>query len=294
MSRAGWRKPGDPHSDSVTPTPVSYPLTAIISDLHGNVPALDVCLEDARERGVRRYVCLGDVVGYGARPRQNLDVVMRLCVPEPRPLDGEVAGELEGGFCLQGNHEYALFNDAADFNPKARAAIDWTKEEINRGETRERSYAYWDFLESLEPTFDDGTAMFAHGSPRDPVREYMLPRDIRDETKMNAVFSHMTSGVCFVGHSHVPAVYYEDMRLYRPQQTEGPYDLGDLTKVRAIVNAGSVGQPRDGDPRASYVIFDGRNVTFVRLEYDVERAMADIRAVPELPDYLAERLALGR
>jgi diadenosine tetraphosphatase ApaH/serine/threonine PP2A family protein phosphatase len=122
----------------------------------------------------------------------------------------------------------------------------------------------------------------------------MLPRDIRDEFKMKGVFAKMTCGVCFVGHSHVPAVYYEDMRLYRPQDTEGPYDLGDLSKNKALINVGSVGQPRDGDPRLSYVLFDGRNVTFVRLAYDIEQAMADIRAVKELPDYLADRLALGR
>lgn len=286
---------------------MSYPLTALISDLHGNVPALEVALADARERGARRYVCLGDVVGYGARPRECLDAVMQLCGTAARtPVGPEESGagskpggssrwgefgELEEGICLQGNHEFALLHSAEDFNPKARAAIEWTREEISRSDDREQSYAYWDYLESLVPSTDDGTAMFAHGSPRDPVREYMLPRDIRDEVKMRAVFSHMTAPVCFVGHSHVPAVYYEDQRLYRPQDTEGPYDLGD---VPAIVNVGSVGQPRDGDPRLSYVLFDGQNVSFVRLEYDVERAMADIRAVPELPDYLAERLALGR
>jgi diadenosine tetraphosphatase ApaH/serine/threonine PP2A family protein phosphatase len=277
---------------------VSYPLTALLSDLHGNVPALEVALADARARGVKRYVCLGDVVGYGARPRECLDVVMRLCVPEPRPLEGEEAkdGEpLTAGLCLQGNHEYALLRSAEDFNPKARAAIEWTKHALNREEDRERRYEYWDFLEVLEPAADDGTAMFAHGSPRDPVREYMLPRDVRDDGKMRAVFGSMNgSGVCFVGHSHVPAVYYEDLRLYRPSETEGPYDLGDLSQTRAIVNVGSVGQPRDGDPRLSYVLFDGRNVTFVRLEYDVETAMEAIRAVPELPDYLADRLAVGR
>ena len=271
---------------------MSYPLTAIISDLHGNLPALEVALADARERGAGRIVCLGDVVGYGAQPRHCLDLVMRLCVDEPRTVEGEQ--DLAPGLCLRGNHEHALLNSAEDFNPKARAAIEWTRDEISRADNREQAYAYWDFLEALSPSMTDGTAMFAHGSPRDPIREYMLPRDIHDEPKLRANFQCMVAGVCFVGHSHVPAVYYEDGRLYRPQGTEGPYALGDLGERRAIVNVGSVGQPRDGDPRLSYVLYDGETITFVRLDYDREGTMALIRAVPQLPDYLADRLAVGR
>jgi diadenosine tetraphosphatase ApaH/serine/threonine PP2A family protein phosphatase len=275
---------------------VTYPLTAIVSDLHGNQPALETALADARSRGARRYVCLGDVIGYGARPRHNLDWVMRLCIPEP--AGPPEFGRLEPGLCLQGNHEYALLNSAEDFNSRARAAIEWTREELNRDDgeesSRERRYAYWDFLAALEPAAHDGVAMFAHGSPRDPVREYMLPRDITDDAKMRANWECMEEWVCFVGHSHVPAVYFEDRRLFRPKGTEGPYELGTSASLRAIVNVGSIGQPRDGDSRLSYVLFDGRAITFVRLEYDIRRAMADIQAVPELPDYLAERLKVGR
>jgi diadenosine tetraphosphatase ApaH/serine/threonine PP2A family protein phosphatase len=271
---------------------VSYPLTAILSDLHANEPALDTALADARARGARRYVCLGDVIGYGARPRHNLDHVMRLCVPQPTPEDGE--GPLEPGLCLQGNHEHALLHSAEDFNPKARAALQWTRDQLNSCADRERSYAYWDFIGGLEPCADDGTAMFAHGSPRDPVREYLVPRDIQDGAKMDACFARMTSAICFVGHSHVPAVYYEDRRLYRPRDTEGPYDVAAQAGARVIVNVGSVGQPRDGDNRLSYALFDGRNVTFVRLEYDHRRAAEAIRAEAALPQYLADRLAVGR
>lgn len=271
---------------------VDYPLTAILSDLHSNVPALEVALADARARGARRYVCLGDVIGYGARPRECLERVMQLCTAEPRGEPGEP--QLEAGLCLQGNHEYALLYTAEDFNPKARAAIEWTRAELQRDDGSGRSAAYWDFLGNLQPLSFDEVAMFVHGSPRDPVREYMLPRDARDAHKMRSVFAHMSRGVCFVGHSHVPAVYYQDLRIYRPQGSEGPYDLGDTRAQKVLVNVGSVGQPRDGDPRLSYALFDGRNLSFVRLDYDVEAAMADIRAVPELPEYLAERLAVGR
>lgn len=278
-------------------SPLTYPLTAILSDLHGNEPALETALADARARGVERYVCLGDVVGYGARPRQALDRVMRLCVEEP--AGGDEFGRLHPGLCLQGNHEYALLHDQAeDFNPRARAAIDWTRSEINATPDRERGYAYWDFLADLTPAASDGLALFVHGSPRDPVREYLVPHDVRDQHKMAANFAMMGDvRVCFVGHSHVPAIYFEDGSLFLPSGSERLLDLDQLPGAaaqRAIVNVGSVGQPRDGDSRLSYVLFDGHNVTFVRLAYDVARAQAAIRAVPELPDYLAERLSVGR
>ena len=274
---------------------VDYPLTALISDLHANQPALEVALADARARGAERYVCLGDVIGYGARPRECLDWVISLCAETPRdPLAQDGARALQPGLCLLGNHEYALLHSAEDFNPKARAAIEWTREELNRGEHRDANYGYWEFLDALVPAKSDARAMFAHGSPRDPVREYMLPRDIQNPEKMAANFARMDRDVCFVGHSHVPAIYYEDGRIYRPRDTEGPYALEVSAKNRAIVNVGSVGQPRDGDPRLSYVMFDGDNVTFVRLQYDHSAAAAAIRAVPELPGFLADRLAVGR
>jgi diadenosine tetraphosphatase ApaH/serine/threonine PP2A family protein phosphatase len=277
---------------------LSYPLTALISDLHSNIPALTTALADARERGARRFVCLGDVVGYGAHPRECLDLVMALCGSEPvDPEAAPGAAPLEPGLCLLGNHEHALLNSAEDFNPKARSAIDWTREVLNQGEDRGRSYAYWDYLGSLSPSASDERANFAHGSPRDPIREYLLPRDAKNPAKMQDNFRRMDRDVCFVGHSHVPAIYFEDGRLHRPgglRDTEGPVALEAAAGRRAIVNVGSVGQPRDGDSRLSYALFDGRAVTFLRLEYDVAAAAAAIRAVPELPEFLAERLAIGR
>jgi predicted phosphodiesterase len=267
---------------------VAYPLSALISDLHGNVPALETALADAFARGVQRVVCLGDMVGYGAQPRECLERVVELCSSRA------VERGLVEGLCLKGNHEHALLNSAEDFNPNARAAIEWTRDAFAG------AWDLWDFLGSLEAWALEGRVLYAHGSPRDPVREYLLPRDARDAGKMAALFSAMddlsggAARVGFVGHSHVPAIYYEDGRFYRPKGTEGPYDLGDLERVRALVNIGSVGQPRDGDPRLSYAVFDGQNLTFVRLEYPVAAAQERIRAVPQLPDYLAERLAKGQ
>jgi len=270
---------------------LAYPLTAIVSDTHGNAPALEAALADAAERGARRVVCLGDVVGYGADPRHNLRLVMRLCTEEPRDAAG-LSG-LEPGLCLMGNHEHALLNDSAhDFNPRARAAIDWTRSALVELADADERHAFWDFLGGLEPSGADEVASFAHGSPRDPVREYLLPTDGRDEEKMRANFAAFDRRVCFVGHSHVPAVYRDDGRVFLPRGGDEGFELERVSRV--IVNVGSVGQPRDGDPRLSYVMFDGNEVTFVRVAYDVEAAADAIRAVPELSDSLAERLAVGR
>ncbi|MBL8863452.1 MAG: metallophosphoesterase family protein [Planctomycetes bacterium] len=271
------------------------PLTAIVSDLHANLPALRTALADARARGARRFWCLGDMVGYGAEPRPCLDLVQALCGPDardPEPLPG--AEPLLPGLCLRGNHEEALFDSAAGFNPIARAAIEWTQEQLAAGGDRARSMAYWDFLDGLAPEAVLEGVHLAHASPRDPLREYILPRDVHDPAKLRANFAAMRADLCFVGHSHVPAVYYEDGRFFRPTTTEGPYELGPRPGSRCIVNVGSVGQPRDGDTRLSYVLFDGATVTFVRLAYDHAAAAERIRAVPHLPERLAARLYEGR
>lgn len=264
---------------------MTYPKTAIISDLHGNVPALEVALADAASRGVERYVCLGDVVGYGAQPRHCLARVMELI--QANPEQG-----IQAGLCLMGNHEDALLFHADDFNPKARAAIEWTREEVGRDP--ERADQFWDFLGGLEPSARDEVAMFAHGSPRNPVREYILPRDGSNHEKMQANFAVMDRPLCFIGHSHVPCIYTDDGRIRKPKDHGASIKIADLHSEKTIINVGSVGQPRDEDPRLSYVLFDGEQVTFLRLEYDHGKAADEIRAIPELPDFLADRLALGR
>ncbi|MEZ6005783.1 MAG: metallophosphoesterase family protein [Planctomycetota bacterium] len=268
---------------------MSYPTTAILSDLHGNVPALEVALQDAFAQGARRIVCLGDVVGYGAEPRQCLLRIRNLIRAGATDPGGT---PLEPGICLLGNHEDALLFHADDFNPKARAAIEWTREEIARDATL--ADELWEFLGSLQSSVSDELAMYAHSSPRNPVREYILPRDGRDVGKMRANFEAMNRPVCFIGHSHVPAIYTPDGRVRRPKEHGAHVTLADLGMPRVLINVGSVGQPRDEDPRLSYVLFDGATVHFRRLEYDHQRAADLIRAVPELPDFLADRLAQGR
>ncbi len=278
---------------------MDYPLTAIISDIHGNEAALDTTLDYTRAARVERYVCLGDVVGYGARPTECLERIMELCVEDARDArhpDGPQA--LAPGLCLRGNHEQALLEGPEDFNPKARAAIEWTKGEINSGRgEKQRSWAWWDFLGELPVSVCDSHALFVHGSPRDPVREYMVPSDVRNTVKMGACFEALARyerSLCFIGHSHVPAVYAEDCTAFRPRGDSDVVPVDEDTHGRLIINVGSLGQPRDGDARLSFALFDGRRVTFVRLAYNHDRTASEIRSTPGLPDYLAERLTVGR
>jgi diadenosine tetraphosphatase ApaH/serine/threonine PP2A family protein phosphatase len=251
-------------------------VIAFISDIHSNTEALSVVLDDIKSRRIRDVVCLGDVIGYGPEPRECLRKVMELC-----------------RLTLLGNHEHGAMYYATDFNPKARAAIEWTKERLNSREfPREQNFELWSYIGEMPETHAEDGILLVHGSPRDPVKEYLLPKDAQDAKKMSECFAKMAGGVCFVGHSHVPGVYVEDEGYLSPSQIDGTFRLAGTKK--AIVNIGSVGQPRDGDPRASYVIFDDGRVEFRRLPYDHARTMSKIRAIPALPEYLAERLAVGR
>ena len=247
--------------------------TAIISDLHANLAATETVLADIRRRMIRDVVCLGDMIGYGPNPREVLDYC-RDC-----------------RFVLMGNHEEAVMFYGEDFNEKARQALEWTKAQLNSAKyDRTENYELWNFLGCLEETHLEGEAFFVHGSPRIPTKEYMVPADIRNREKMREIFD-MIPSVCFVGHSHIPGVYTDSMRFYSPDRLGGSYSHNG---GKALINVGSVGQPRDGDPRSSYVTFDGSTVRFHRIEYDVEDTVQRIYATPGLPNYLADRLRVGR
>jgi len=255
-------------------------LIAILSDLHANLEAITAAFAEARRRGAKRMVCLGDVIGYGASPREAIQLVRSKCE-----------------WCLFGNHEEALLTEGEDFNEKARAAIDWTRSQLSsRSATREENYAIWDFLDALQQNRErrDERALYVHGSPYDPVREYVMPRDARNAAKMARIFEKQDRPICFVGHSHFPGVYTPGGAFRKPSDLGGSFRASEVGE-KVLVNVGSVGQPRDGDPRASFVMYDGRDrVDFVRVPYDVEGAASRIRSVPELPEYLASRLLVGR
>ncbi len=258
-------------------------MIAFVSDIHSNMAALSVCLAEIERLGCSRIICLGDVIGYGPEPRETLATIMD-----------------RAEFSLLGNHEHGAMFYASDFNPRARAAIDWTRDQLSRRDRpREENMKFWNYLDGMPREHREGRMLLVHGSPRDPVREYLVPRDAADAQKMSECFAKMADAdLCFVGHSHVPGVYLESGQFLLPS------DIGMQWQVsgRAMVNIGSVGQPRDGDRRASFVTYAPGTgplgtsgvVRFHRVEYDVEGTMAKIRAISELPDYLADRLAQGR
>ncbi|HEV8338973.1 MAG TPA: metallophosphoesterase family protein [bacterium] len=244
---------------------------AVLSDVHANLEALQVVVEDVARRECDRILCLGDFVGYGPNPNE--------CVELLRP-------QVEGR-SVAGNHDWAAIGrlDITFFNPFAQEAIRWTQQALAPGTA--------EFLSALptEWTQSGPTPFLAvHGSPRDPIEEYVLDVATAEEN-----FRHHPFAVCFHGHSHVPAVFADTEGVVeaRPFHADDPLDLEGAT--RYLINVGSVGQPRDGDPRAAYAVLDEEPaaVTLVRLPYNVARTQE--KMVREgLPAMLVERLSVGR
>jgi diadenosine tetraphosphatase ApaH/serine/threonine PP2A family protein phosphatase len=192
-------------------------------------------------------------------------------------------------FCLLGNHEEAALFVPAWFNPRAKRAVEWTRDQINSSE--ESSAALWNYLGDLKQVARDEDLLFVHGSPRKPTTEYIRVMDTRyDREKMDEIFA-MIRRICFVGHSHVPGVFTPNYRFLKPGNIGDAVRLG---KDKVVINVGSVGQPRDGDVRACYVTLEKNVVRWHRVEYDLEATVAKIRAIDGLPDINAERLQQGR
>ncbi len=250
-------------------------MKAIISDIHGNLEAFQAVLEDMERQDATELICLGDFVGYGPNPKECIDLAVGFRI------------------ALRGNHEHALLTEfeSSNFNVKARDSIDWTREQLNPlGDDRQANLRRWDFLDSLETTHKDEDILYVHGTPRDPTAEYLYPRDVYRQEKLRAIFE-MVDWLCFCGHTHVPGVWTQDMIYLTPQEVNYRYHL---VNKKTIVNVGSVGQPRDGDNRATYVLFDGSRIVFRKVDYRVETTARKIRAIEQLDPYLAERLLEGR
>lgn len=250
-------------------------MFAIISDIHANLPALTAVLEDIDRRGIKEIFCLGDIVGYGPEPKECLDLV----------IEKQVA-------TIMGNHDHAVFYEPTNFNTGAERASYWTREQLEDEPDAKKRMRRWSFLGRLPMKLQMGSILLAHGSPRRPVNEYIFPDDIYTNTaKLVAIFER-AEHICFVGHTHVPGVFLEDPDFYSVEELDGVYPISD--QERAIVNVGSVGQPRDQDTRSSYVVASDEKVEFVRVEYDVETTISRIIANPALDDFEAERLKEGR
>lgn len=249
--------------------------TAIISDLHANREALDAVLLDIKSQEVTEVVCLGDLIGYG---------------PEPRAVLMEA---LNWRFSLRGNHEDALLFLAVDFNPDAARAIDWTRDQLNDPESdKTENHKLWNFLGDLKDHRPEDGVLWLHASPRHFTKEYVRPHDVADKQKMEEIFSKFDH-LCFCGHTHEPGVFTEGFKFYPPRAFANKFKLQDGKKY--YINIGSVGQPRDRDPRSCYVILhEGGVVEYRRVEYDFKKTMEKIYANPLIPRRFGERLEHGR
>jgi predicted phosphodiesterase len=247
--------------------------TAVISDIHSNLEALTVVLEDTQSQGVEQIVCLGDVVGYGPNPRECVDKAMEFDV------------------CVLGNHDQGALFDPEGFSRGAERAIFWTRDQLEQSNGDPSIIAArWRFLGELPRQHRDGNRLFVHGSPRSPLTEYVFPEDIYNTRKLEKIFG-LIERHCFQGHTHVPGVFTSEGRFVTPSELDGRYELGG---EKVMVNVGSVGQPRDGDPRSCYIVVDDDCVTFRRLEYPVEQTAKKIHEIPELDNFLGDRLKEGR
>lgn len=254
---------------------------AIISDIHGNLDALEAVLADIHDQGADTIYCLGDVVGYGPNPRECLEIVMQL------------------DHCILGNHDLGALFDPEGFSSNAEQAIFWTRQQLeapidaNRPddpELRVRHVAQWDFLCELPRTIREDPFLFVHGSARNPLHEYVFPEDVYNKAKLDKIFS-VIPNFCFQGHTHVPGIFTAAGTFLRPDELESGYRLGDQ---KVMINVGSVGQPRDGNPRSCYAILENDKISYRRVEYSVEEVVAKIHAIENLDNFLGDRLLEGR
>jgi diadenosine tetraphosphatase ApaH/serine/threonine PP2A family protein phosphatase len=250
---------------------------AIISDLHSNREALEAVFADIRKRGVTDLVCLGDVIGYGPDPEFCVDLVLG-----------------HARWCLMGNHDEALFRDASDFNPHARGALAYTKKRMQpRWWSSTEKKARWKWLRQLPLKKQEGRFLFVHGSPRDPVREYVLSTDgILLPDKLRSIFDCF-EGIGVAGHTHQPGIHDENFRFRAP---DGAAEFAAELEPgkRYFINVGSTGQPRDGDNRACYAVLEDERVTWYRVEYDFRVTQEKILGTGVLSDILARRLSVGK
>ena len=240
---------------------------AVVSDIHGNRHAFEAVLEAIESSDCDEMWCLGDLVGYGAEPDACVELARRYAA-----------------ICLAGNHDLGVRGELPleQFSRGAALAAEWTQRTITPA-TRK-------YLDSLEPALLEEAVGLYHASPRDPVWEYVLS-PLQAELCLDA----QRHTVCLVGHSHVALSFSRREGSAATGQTRTSEDELDLHGAEWLINPGSVGQPRDGDPRAAWLELDVAKscAVYRRIEYDIDGAAAAIRAA-RLPDSLAERLAFGQ
>jgi diadenosine tetraphosphatase ApaH/serine/threonine PP2A family protein phosphatase len=243
---------------------------ALFSDIHANRQAFSACLDFARAKGAERIVCLGDYVGYGADPEWTVDAVMRL-------VD-------DGAIAVRGNHDQAIGTLSESMNAEAQAAIEWTRGRLSAAQRR--------FLAELPLMRQDDDRLYVHSEASQPAKWRYVQNTSDAARSLLATSAHVT----FCGHIHQPALYSMSsaakMTSFVPTSGVPVQLLGGRSWLAVV---GSVGQPRDGDPAASFAMFDTqtKEITYCRVAYDVETAAGRIRE-NGLPLWLADRLSAGR
>ncbi len=237
---------------------------ALIGDIHSNLEALNAVLEDARQHNVTKYACVGDIVGYNANPVECLKIV--------RDLDA---------VCVRGNHDHycALDSNLDGFHPLAADVVDWTRRHLSEDEKN--------YLRALRYSAPVETFTIVHSTLDTPEAwGYVF-----DKLEAEANFAYQTTTLCFYGHTHVPLAFEKSDTIRFGLYSKIKVALGK----KYFINVGSVGQPRDGDPRAAYVIFDMVNnlIELRRVPYDIQLTQKKILDAG-LPPRIAARLAVGR
>ena len=237
----------------------------IISDIHANQTALEAVLNE----GIKYEAvwCLGDLVGYGPDPNECIELIRQL--PQLK--------------CIIGNHDMAALDllDSESFNPEARTAVHWTQKELSNESHH--------FLQNLPEKIEINKVTLSHGSPRHPIWEYLL-----DSRTAAQNFDYFQTPLCFVGHTHLPVIYSMDHSDPQSSLTiPGPNSTISVPK-RAILNPGSVGQPRDRDPRASFAVYDSEAGTweYHRIPYDIQSVQHRM-ILAGLPERHIQRLSAG-
>jgi predicted phosphodiesterase len=233
---------------------------AILSDIHGNLEALDNIIDYIESDNIDKIYCLGDVVGYGPNPNECVEIISEKC-------DKVVIG----------NHDHAVLGLTSTeyFNDFAKISTFWTRNILS-----EKNH---EFLSSLDFTFVNDDILLVHATPSNPMMWHYILSEIDARHELN----HFDEKICFIGHSHFPIVFHANGFSRKPK-------ISLEQDIRYIVNVGSVGQPRDGNPKTCFCIYDTENneIEYVRLQYDVEKTKDKI-VKAGLPVFLAERLTKG-
>jgi predicted phosphodiesterase len=239
---------------------------AVISDVHSNLTALEAVFKDIEDHHKADEIwCLGDIVGYGPDPHECITLIRATCAS-----------------CVAGNHDWAAVRkiDTIHFNIAAAEAVVWTRKQLSPEDIK--------FLENLPAVRIKGDLTLTHGSPRDPIWEYILSEGEAEEN-----LPYFDTRICLIGHSHLPMLYECENRCTLIEPVDGM--RVKLTGKRFIINPGAVGQPRNHDPRASYAIYDSGDSTIIyhRVKYDVSVEQQRMKEAG-LPERLINRLAFGQ